>query len=178
MIDTELEKLAKEATEKAKEEFKKKRVLEIQDAILEILEKQEELKKEKAIIAEKERILKLDYEDIRQGNFEKVKERHEKSKLAKECSVEIPEDLIKFTKIIRNSGTTIPQNAWWGVDNYTPAYYYPRNSTGQLGNVGSSATVNNQSYTLTATSGGWLELSSGTYDVNGKSFYLSATKIL
>jgi hypothetical protein len=170
--------ILKEAEEKAKEEFRKQRVLEVQDALLEILKKQEEIKKEKALIAEKERILKLDYEDIRQGNFEKVKERHEKSKIAKDCSVEIPDSLLKLTKVVRNSGTTIPQNAWWGVDNFTPAVYYSSSVNNQLGSVGSATTLNNASYTLTATSGGWLELSSGTYDVNGKNFYLSATKIL
>lgn len=178
MIDTEFEKIAKEATEKAKEKFRKQRVLEVQDAILEILIKQSELKKEKALIAEKERILKLDYEDARLGNFEKIKERHEKSKLARECSVEIPDDLLKFTKVIRTSGTTMPQDAWWGVDNYTPAYYYPSNTISQTMSVGSPATINNVSYTLTATPGGWLDISSGTYDVNGKNMYLSATKIL
>jgi hypothetical protein len=180
--------ILKEAEEKAKEEFKKKRVIEVQNLLLALLEKQEALKKEKALIAEKERILKLDFEDIRQGEFEKVQERHKKSKIAGNSSVTIPESLLDFTKVIRPNGTSVPYiNGWYEVTSTPGTYTYPGNGTytnpnyglgsSSIGLDGSTASYN-ASYTLTATSGGWLELSSGTYSVGDKNFYFSNSKIL
>lgn len=183
--------ILKEAEEKAKEEFKRKRVIEVQNLLLALLEKQEALKKEKALIAEKERILKLDFEDIRQGEFEKVQERHKKSKIAGNSSVTIPESLLDFTKVIRPNGTSIPYNSGWyevtsgtgsttypyAITTTNPAYYGSDVTVGATGLGGSTASYN-ASYTLTATSGGWLELSSGTYSVGDKNFYFSNSKIL
>ena len=51
--------ILKEAEEKAKLEFKKKRVLEVQNLLLELLEKQEDLKKAKALLAWLEKALSL-----------------------------------------------------------------------------------------------------------------------
>lgn len=110
----------KEAYKQAEKELLEKRVNEVKGFILETLEKIERKKKEKARIEEELRVLKLDIEDMKNGKFDKIEERIEKSKVARGISV------ISFPS----------------------PFYWDGNS-----NV-------------------WNGLVSGTYTVNGRSFYI------
>lgn len=81
------EDVNKEAYKQALEELKKKKVEEVKGFILETLEKIEKKKADKEKIEEELRVLKLDLEDLQKGNFSKIEERLEKSKLARSVSV-------------------------------------------------------------------------------------------
>lgn len=174
MSEEKKKDLHKQAFEEAKEEFKKKRVKEVKELVLKTLEKLEAVKKRKARMEEEERILKLDLEDLRQGNFEKVKERQDKSKVAKDVSVDIPDSLLELTRTItggnRNDSVTVPyrpygkDNAMWYVDTQGI------NNTFLSSQTGSTAS-GNVSFTLTATSLGWKDMTAGTYNVGDKNFY-------
>lgn len=77
----------KEAYKQAEKEMLENRVKEVKGYILETLEKIEAKKKEKAKVEEELRVLKLDIEDLRNGNFDKIDERIEKSSVARGVSV-------------------------------------------------------------------------------------------
>lgn len=77
----------KEAYKQAEKELLENRVKEVKGYILETLEKIEAKKKEKAKVEEELRVLKLDVEDLRNGNFDKIDERIEKSSVARGVSV-------------------------------------------------------------------------------------------
>ena len=114
----------KEAYKQAEKELLEKRVNEVKGFILETLEKIERKKKEKARIEEELRVLKLDIEDMKNGKFDKIEERIEKSSVARGVS------------IVVSPGWSDTLNTW-----------------------------NNQNVT-------WPGLVSGTYMVNGRSFYI------
>jgi predicted nuclease with TOPRIM domain len=114
----------KEAYKQAEKELLEKRVNEVKGLILETLEKIERKKKEKARIEEELRVLKLDIEDMKNGKFDKIEERIEKSKVARGVSIVV-----------------VP---------------------GWSNNI---APWNNPDIT-------WPGLVSGTYTVNGRSFYI------
>lgn len=78
--------LNQEAYKQAEKELFEKKIEEVKRYILSTLEKIEEKKKEKARTEEELRILKLDLEDLRNGNFDKIEERQEKSRVAKAIS--------------------------------------------------------------------------------------------
>jgi len=111
----------KEAYKQAEKELLEKRVNEVKGFILETLEKIERKKKEKARIEEELRVLKLDIEDMKNGKFDKIEERIEKSSVAR--------------------GVSIVVSPGW-------------------------------SSTLIHTNATWPGLVSGTYTVNGRSFYI------
>ena len=77
----------KEAYKQAEKELLEKRVNEVKGFILETLEKIERKKKEKAKIEEELRVLKLDIEDMKNGKFDKIEERIEKSSVARGVSI-------------------------------------------------------------------------------------------
>ena len=79
--------LAKKGYELAQKEFKKKQIEKVKEIVMKTLEKLEDLKKQKKEIEEKIRILKMDIEDLKQGRFDRILERQEKDKKAKEISV-------------------------------------------------------------------------------------------
>lgn len=114
----------KEAYKQAEKELLEKRVNEVKGFILETLEKIERKKKEKAKIEEELRVLKLDIEDMKNGKFDKIEERIEKSSVARGVSIVVV------------PGWSNTLNPW-----------------------------NNQNVT-------WSGLISGTYTVNGRSFYI------
>jgi hypothetical protein len=62
------------------------KVNEIKNYILLTLESLETKKREKAKLEEEIRILKMDIEDLRRGNFDKIDERRNKSAVAKSIS--------------------------------------------------------------------------------------------
>ena len=82
-----MSEINKEAFKKAEQELLDKKVNEVKGYILETLEKIEQKKKDKEKIEEELRILKLDLEDFRNGKFDKIEERINKSKLARQVSV-------------------------------------------------------------------------------------------
>lgn len=86
----------KEAFKEAEKELLEKKVKEVKGYILETLERIEDKKKDKAKIEEELRILKLDLEDLREGKFERIKERIDKSKVAKEVTVYIHYPVITY----------------------------------------------------------------------------------
>ena len=96
----------KEAYKQAEKELLEKRVNEVKGFILETLEKIERKKKEKARIEEELRVLKLDIEDMKNGKFDKIEERIEKSKVARGISV------INFPSPFYWDGN---QNVWNGL---------------------------------------------------------------
>lgn len=81
-----------EAFKLAEKELLDRKVTEVKGYILETLEKMEAKKRDKELIEEELRILKLDLEDLRKGNFDKIEERKEKSKVARNISVMINHD--------------------------------------------------------------------------------------
>lgn len=86
-----LAELEKEKAEKTKEEFKQY----FKDTLQEI----EIQKKNKETIEEKIRILNKDLDDLKNGDLEKIKERQDKSELAKQTSrVVIKKMIVKVIK--------------------------------------------------------------------------------
>jgi len=79
--------LARKGYELAQKEFRKKQIEKVKEIVMKTLEKLEDLKKQKKEIEEKIRILKMDIEDLKQGRFDRILERQEKDKKAKEISV-------------------------------------------------------------------------------------------
>jgi hypothetical protein len=95
-----MSELNKTAYEQAEKELLDKKITEVKGYILETLEKIEKKKKEKELIDEELRILKLDLEDLRNGKFDKIEERIRKSKVANQVSISFP-------------------NPWWTVNSTT-----------------------------------------------------------
>lgn len=116
----------KEAYKQAEKELLEKRVNEVKGFILETLEKIERKKKEKSKIEEELRVLKLDIEDMKNGKFDKIEERIEKSSVARGVSIVVVPGWSNTTSIWDNTNI---MNTWSG-------------------------------------------LVSGTYTVNGRSFYI------
>jgi len=79
--------VVKKGYELAQKEFKKKQIEKVKEIVMKTLEKLEDLKKQKREIEEKIKILKMDIEDLKQGRFDRILERQEKDKKAKEISV-------------------------------------------------------------------------------------------
>jgi predicted nuclease with TOPRIM domain len=113
----------KEAYKQAEKELLEKRVNEVKGFILETLEKIERKKKEKSKIEEELRVLKLDIEDMKNGKFDKIEERIEKSSVARGVSIVVVPGWSNTTSIWDNTST-------------------------------------------------WPSLVSGTYTVNGRSYYI------
>ena len=105
------------AAKEAEKEFLKRKILEVKESILKTLEKMEEKKKDKEKIEEELRILKLDLDDLRKGDFDKIAKRQNKSDVAKEVSVSIPSS---WTTTSNNTGQ------WFYYQN-TPAPYANNN---------------------------------------------------
>jgi len=74
------------AFKEAEQELQKDRITEIKNIMKSILQNIQDEKEKKAKAEENLRLLKLDMEDLRAGKIEKIKERHEKSKTAREIS--------------------------------------------------------------------------------------------
>jgi hypothetical protein len=87
------EKINQEAFKKAEAELFDHKVDVVKELMLETLEKIEKKKKEKELFDEELRILKLDIEDLRKGDFKKIDERVQKSKVARGISITLPREL-------------------------------------------------------------------------------------
>jgi len=77
----------KRAYKEAEQELLDEKIKEVKGYISATLKKIEEKKEQKKRIEEELRILKLDKEDLRAGDFDKIKERQGKSPVAKNVSV-------------------------------------------------------------------------------------------
>jgi len=75
-----------EAAKTAEQEFEKRQVEEVKKAMLELLTLQEKKSREIEKLEEERRIIKKDTEDLKEGKLDKIKERLEKSRLARETS--------------------------------------------------------------------------------------------
>lgn len=87
----------KEAFKQAEKELLENKVKEVKDFILQTLNKIESKKKEKALVEEELRVLKLDLDDLRHGNFDKIEERREKSKVSRAVSIAMPTSFVGYT---------------------------------------------------------------------------------
>jgi predicted nuclease with TOPRIM domain len=87
MSEDKIKDVNKEAFKQAEKELLEIQVEKVKGFILETLKKMEVKKKEKEKIDEELRILKMDIEDLRNGRFDKIEERIEKSKVARGVSV-------------------------------------------------------------------------------------------
>jgi len=76
----------KQGFKQGQEEFNKKLVELVKKMTLDTLNKLEELKKEKAVVEEKIRILKMDLDDLEAGKVDRIRERQEKSRTAGQVS--------------------------------------------------------------------------------------------
>lgn len=77
----------KKAYEQAQKELLEEKVEEVKDYIKTTLKEIESKKKEKSVVEEELRILKMDLEDLRKGKFDKLLERKRKSKRARGVGV-------------------------------------------------------------------------------------------
>jgi hypothetical protein len=116
----------KKALELAEQELLNQRIEEIKGYMTKTLQGIESKKKEKEKIEEELRVLKLDLEDLRNGKFDKIEERIQKSPIARNLSLRIYGGLAR-----------------------------PFSVMPQLPFIGD-----------------WTNLTSGTFNVNGKIFYL------
>lgn len=85
--------LNQEAFKQAEKELLESKIKEVKGFILETLENIERKKKDKEKIEEELRVLKLDLEDLKQGKFDKIEERRNKSKISRAISVD-PSNLV------------------------------------------------------------------------------------
>ena len=97
--------LVKKAVEEAEKDLKDKQVKEVKKIVLETLEKINTLKDERKTAQEKVRdidkkikILKMDIDDLKEGRLDRISERQEKDKEARDTSVVI---IIKEKEVIR-----------------------------------------------------------------------------
>lgn len=127
--------LHKEAYEQAEKELLEEKIEEAKSLIKTTLESIELKKEEKKRVEEQLRVLKLDLEDLRKGNFEKIKERKEKSTVARNVGIH-PDEFESMVKVRVNgvagvfSGATCTQNAvLW--TNATSGTYTVMNGTGE-----------------------------------------------
>lgn len=134
----------KEAFKQAEEQLLKERVEKVKGYILETLRKIESKKKDKENLDEQLRILKMDLEDLRNGRFEKIEERIEKSKVARLVSV-VPISVSTYNGITNLAGTFTVGTS--------------------IGNVVSG--------TCTTQDFNWNNATCGTYTVGTKSFYFN-----
>lgn len=121
----------KKAFEQAEEELFKHKVDIVKGYMLETLEKIEQKKKDKETIEEELRVLKLDLEDLRSGDFKKIEERKLKSPTSRRVSVNLVPALIangsySFTASTGDmiNYTTMWNNATGGTYKTTSKIYY------------------------------------------------------
>jgi hypothetical protein len=127
MSEEKIKDINKEAYKQAEKELLEGQVKKVKGYILETLQKLEDKKQEKEKVEEQIRILKLDLEDLRNGRFEKIEERIEKSKVARGISVN---PIVYNNGIITgttSTGREIGNDVVWV--NYTSGTYTLSNGT-------------------------------------------------
>lgn len=137
----------KEAYEQAKKELLEEKVKEVKGYIKETLIAIEEKKKEKAKVEEEMRVLKLDLEDLKKGNFEKIIERKKKSKVARGVGIEMEDTFL---------------GGFDGISVRVTGDNFASNLTGEDFANGSNPAI-------------WETMTAGTYEVGNRSFYVQSS---
>lgn len=185
------------AYEQAQKELDEERVSEVKDLMKTILQKMQDYKDKREEAEEAMRLLKLDLDDLRAGKIDKIKERHQSSKKAREYSIDINDLIAKIKKQEEVNKKAGPNPYHWDVSlgsttvNNTTNLGYSAPPTGifsgsQLPFVGFSQTiepgtiqsVRDQIKEASALHEKlWNDMTSGTYfvtrsDGTTKEFYL------
>lgn len=100
--------IQKEAFNQAEKELLDERVKEVKDYILATLNKIEEKKKQRDKVSEELRILDLDLKDLRNGNFDKMKERQDKSVVSRNISVPITGKFYSMSSYTSATSSDLP----------------------------------------------------------------------
>lgn len=151
-----MSKLTK-AVQQAKKELEKEQIEEIKEMIKETLEAIEEKKAEIADSQKDLLILKQDLKDIEAGRLNRIKERKDKDKRAREIS-----------KIDLES---LPKAIGWR-DSFSTSLGNPNNL---ILTSGSTTTLDNTTldYKVTNNSGNWNDIVGGTYVTkSGKTYFI------
>jgi hypothetical protein len=167
--------VVKQAFAEAEKEARDNQVAEVKAIVKKTLEKLETVRKELKGLQEKERILKMDIDDLKEGRLDRIAERQEIDPEAKKVSVVV---IIKEKEVIREvSPWYWPYHVTWQI----PAPSYPSHpfmngtvitSTGGLDLYASNTGKSNAVYTSNCN--GMLTCSVakdaaiGAYEINGK----------
>jgi regulator of replication initiation timing len=153
-----------EGFELAKKEFQEKSIRIIKEVTLKTLEKIDSLDKQINKLQEEKKILKLDLEDLKLGNLEKIQERQESDETSRKASVII---VIKEKETVRDYPYHPPYTPWYQPWNITwTAGNTPFTSTnigGGYSLVGNGCSHNNAVINCSLAKDG----ASGTYKVSG-----------
>lgn len=106
------QKINQEAFKEAEESLRKERIAVVKGYILETLKKLEDRKQQREKLDEEVRILKLDLEDLRNGKFDKIEERIEKSKVARGVSIKFIEPYFNTSHCFNGNTFTTMANNW------------------------------------------------------------------
>lgn len=99
---------AKKAFDEAQKEFDEQSIKELKGFVLKTLQAIENAKKTVAQKNEEIRVLKLDLEDLRHGRVDEIRERQEKSAVAKQVSqIPLQSSSMKVTRY------SVPANWYW-----------------------------------------------------------------
>ena len=101
-----------EAAKAAESEFKNVEKEKVKGWVMALLKSIEEKSKQKERIEEEIRILRKDLEELKEGKLEKIKERQEKSTLAKEISPIGLQDII-YKFLAPSSPMYLLSPQWW-----------------------------------------------------------------
>jgi hypothetical protein len=113
--------IAKTAFELAEKEAREQKISTVKAIVIETLKKLDDIRKQIKDLQEKERILKLDIEDLKAGKLDLIAERQEKDQKAKEVSVVV---IVKEKEIIREvSPWYWPYYIHWQIP--VPSYPLP-----------------------------------------------------
>jgi hypothetical protein len=107
-----------EAAKAAESEFKDKEVAKVKEWVISLLTKIEEKSKAKEKIEEEIRVLRKDLEDLKEGKLDKIKERQNKSQVAREISP--LNDL--FLRPLHPLHPLHPLDPSWWVENTSGTY--------------------------------------------------------
>ena len=108
------------AFQEVESEIKQKELAEIKEMFRLVLERIEQKKKEKELIEDELRILKLDLEDLKTGNMDKIRDQQAKSESARAISfvgtnynsVSVP---IGWWNITTNYNSVSVPIGWWNI---------------------------------------------------------------
>ena len=138
----------------AEKELQKDRINEIKNVMKSLLQKIQDEKEIKAKAEENLRLLKLDMDDLRAGKIEKIKERHDTSRRAKDISPIRDADINRFIGFSNSSNLA-----------NTGSYGYVGASGGTtLGNMNNMVLTSTGSGLLGAVN--WQDATSGNFNVN------------
>jgi|SRR5665213_484734 len=154
--------IVKKAFAEAENEAKEKQVQEVKRIVVKTLERLDAVKKEIKELQEKERVLKMDIDDLKEGRLDLIAERHEKDPEAKKISVVLIIKEKEYIPVMSPSPWYWPYTVVW--PNYVPSYPLPTvicqngfAASGGTLNTGSAfgagVTITDASYTSSGNAG-------------------------